>query len=135
MLRSVLVFAAFVATASAQTYTGRLAPGDETLGSGEYVDEYVVDASVGQTVRAVVTSDAFDPYVIVKSASGEQEDNDDCTEGDLTRSCAAFVADRDGLIRVLVTSFEPGETGDYRVVITTEGAGRGQSAGQGLGLE
>ncbi len=115
--------------ASAQTYTGRLAPGDDQLDSGEYLDEYAVQARRGETVRAVVTSQDFDTYVIIKSGSGEQADDDDCTEGETTRSCAEFVADRDGRVRILVTSYEAGETGAYQVEITTSGDGGAVSGG------
>ena len=103
--------------ASAQTFTGQLQPGDETLTSGEYADEYAVRVARGDTVRAVVTSAEFDTYVIVKSETGEQAEDDDCTEGETTRSCATFVSDVDGEVRVLVTSFQPGETGLYLVTI------------------
>ena len=112
-----LLVLALGASASAQTYTGRLEPQDGTLNSGELRDEYTVDARRGETVRAVVTSQAFDTYVIVKSETGAQAEDDDCTDGETTRSCAALVADVDGPVRVLVTSFRPGETGDYRVQI------------------
>jgi hypothetical protein len=121
------------AGASAQTYEGQLRPGDDTLTSGEFVDEYAVEAARGDTVRAVVTSDEFDTYVIVKSETGEQAEDDDCTEGETTRSCALFVADADGPVRVLVTSFQPGETGLYRVDITvarSAEAARGDGAGR-----
>jgi len=122
MHRFALLFLLATGAASAQTYTGRLAPGDETLPSGEFVDEYAVQARSGQTVRAVVTSDDFDTYVIVGTGSDAQEDNDDCTEGDTTRSCADFLAESGGRVRILVTSFEVGETGAYRLEITTGGA-------------
>ena len=115
MLRFAALALLVATSASAQTVSGELAPGDDQLGDGEYVDEYAVQALAGQTVRAVVTSSEFDPYVIVKSEAGEQEDNDDCTEGDLTRSCAELVVTQDGRVRVLVTSFAPEATGRYHV--------------------
>ena len=116
MLRLILLVLA-VTTASAQTYTGALAPGDTSLTSGEWMDEYVVQAQRGETVRAVVTSRSFDTYVIVKTETGAQAEDDDCTDGETTRSCAELVADADGPVRVLVTSFRPGETGPYRVAL------------------
>ena len=120
MLRPLTVLALLAAApAAAQTHDGRLQPGDETLTSGEYADAYAVEVARGDTVRAVVTSGEFDTYVIVKSETGEQAEDDDCTDGETTRSCALFVADADGPVRVLVTSFQPGETGTYRVEITT----------------
>ncbi|MEM0964301.1 MAG: hypothetical protein AAGK21_17375, partial [Bacteroidota bacterium] len=114
--------------ASAQTYSGTLGPGDDTLDTGEYLDEYAVSAREGQAVTAVVTSEAFDTYVLVISSSGEQQDNDDCTQGDLSRSCATLVADRTGRVRIGVTSFEPGETGDYTVQITVGEGGLSSTA-------
>ena len=122
MLRA-LLFLALAASASAQTHMGRLEPGDDTLNSGEFMDEYVVTARAGQTVSAVVTSDAFDTYVIVKSESGEQADDDDCTDGETTRSCAALAVGVDGPVRVLVTSFAVGEAGPYRVEIRVADSG------------
>lgn len=123
MLRLVTLLALLSASlvtassASAQTYTGQLSAGDEQLGSGEFVDEYSVTVQRGDVVRATVTSQAFDTYVIVKSASGEQEEDDDCTENETTRSCAEMAADRTGRMRVLVTSFQPGESGEYQLQI------------------
>ena len=116
MLR-LIPFLLVAAGASAQTYSGALTPDDTTLTSGELVDEYVVQAQRGETVRAVVTSRAFDTYVILKTASGAQAEDDDCTDGETTRSCAELAADADGPVRVLVTSFRPGETGAYRVAL------------------
>ena len=137
MLRLALLLLVLSASASAQTYTGRLSSGDETLSSGEYVDEYSVTARQGEVVTATVTSQSFDTYVIIKSASGEQEEDDDCTDGETTRSCAEMVADRTGRVRILVTSFQPGETGDYRVVIgVADGSGaspRPTESGASLG--
>ncbi len=120
MLRLATLFVALAgasASPSAQTYSGRLGAGDGQLGSGEFVDEYSVSVERGEAVRATLTSDAFDTFVIVKSATGAQQEDDDCTEGETTRSCATLVADRTGRVRVLVTSFRPGESGEYQVRI------------------
>lgn len=114
--------------AVAQTYQGALAAGDDTLTTGEFKDSYEVQARRGQSVAATVTSSEFDTYVIVKSESDEQADNDDCTEGDTGTSCATFVADQDGTVRVIVTSYAPGETGAYSLQISV-GAGGGAPSG------
>ncbi|MEM1117725.1 MAG: caspase family protein [Bacteroidota bacterium] len=119
-MRFVLLLLTLATTAaSAQTYSGRLAPGDVTLGSGEFRDEFSVEAGAGETVEAVVTSDDFDTYVILISPSGAQEENDDCTDGETTRSCATLVNDQAGTVRVLVTSYAVGETGAYALSIST----------------
>ena len=124
LLLSTAALAALLAAPAslAQPSPGRLASGDGVLGSGEYVDEYAVRVRQGQTVRAEVTSQAFDTYVIVKTETGAQAEDDDCVDGETTRSCAELAADVDGQVRVLVTSFRPGETGEYRIAISVDGA-------------
>ena len=125
MLRSLFLFVlCFVgAAASAQTYSGRLGPGDGTLNSGEFRDEYLIDAQAGETVEATLTSEDFDTYVIVISPSGAQEEDDDCTDGDTTRSCVTLVNDEPGTVRVLVTSYSVGETGGYTLTLSTASGG------------
>ena len=118
MLRSTTLFLLLAASVSAQTYSGELAEGDGQLNSGELVDEYTVVAARGEVVRAVVTSQAFDTYVILKTAAGQQEEDDDCTEGETSRSCAELAVGESGEVRVLVTSFQTGETGAYEVEIS-----------------
>lgn len=129
-----LVLLAAVATgASAQTFSGRLEASDDTLTSGEFVDEYTVAVAEGERVAAVVTSDAFDTYVILVASSGAQVEDDDCTEGETSRSCGALVADADGEIRVLVTSYAVGETGAYEVEIAVDGEVRPESTAESGG--
>ena len=118
-----VVLLALAPAALAQTYSGTLERGDDTLDSGEYRDSYAVPVRRGDRVSAVLTSRDFDPYLVVIQPSGEQDDNDDCTTDDLQRSCLDLVADADGSVRVLVTSYAAGETGPYRLEITV-GAGR-----------
>ncbi len=130
LLLSLAALAAPLAGPAAQTHSGHLGPDDSVLGSGEFVDEYSVDVREGQTVRAEVASQAFDTYVIVKTETGEQAEDDDCTDGETTRSCAELAADVDGRVRVLVTSFQPGETGDYEVSVWVDGQ---ESAARALG--
>ncbi len=119
------------AGAAAQTYAGRLEAADDTLASGEYVDEYEVPVTDGQEVSAIVTSEAFDTYVILVAASGAQAEDDDCTDGETTRSCITLVADADGVVRVLVTSFAVGETGAYQLVVAVDGVTLAEEVGDG----
>lgn len=122
-LAAVALVLSAAASASAQSYAGRLQPGDGTLASGEFADAFTVEVAEGDTVRAVVTSNEFDTYVIIKTETGAQAEDDDCTEGETTRSCAELVADVTGTVRVLVTSFQAGETGGYQVEVETVAAG------------
>lgn len=111
--------------------TGALADGDETLTSGEYADVYRVQGQAGQTLIADLTSDDFDPYLIVIDPDGEQSDNDDY-EGDITRSLVSQPLSQSGEYRVVVTSYATGESGDYDLLISTGSAG---SSGAGSRTE
>ena len=57
---------------AAQGVTGTLAPGDQTLTSGEYSDRYEFTAGPGEAVSIDLTSNDFDPYLIVQTPDGEQ---------------------------------------------------------------
>lgn len=99
-----------------QTVSGALSAGDETLDSGEYVDTYRFQGRRGQRIAAELTSSAFDAYLILRDPSGEQQDNDDGTDG--TNSRLDTVLAQDGEYEVRVTSYQPGETGSYRFSVT-----------------
>lgn len=116
LLLSVLIITAALPVA-AQQYAGTLAPGDLTLNSGEFYDLYTFYADAGMQVEVVLTSSQFDPYLIMDPALGERIENDDCTQGDFQRSCIHFIAEGSGSHRIMVTSFEPGETGAYELSI------------------
>lgn len=92
---------------------GQLLGGDETLESGEYVDIYEVLAREGQWIRAELISGDFDPYLIVRSPTGEQTDVDDSQQGNLTASKAIVQAPESGEWMIAVTTYEPGESGSY----------------------
>lgn len=110
-------------------HEGTLAAGDSLIvGTGEFSDAFEVVVTAGQTVRAVVTSADFDTWLIAKSPSGEAFDDDDCVVGDTTRSCVTLVAASAGVVRVTVTSYAPGETGRYRLVVADVPAGTAASA-------
>lgn len=100
---------------------GRLADGDETLDSGEFVDIYRVQGQAGQTLVADLSSDDFDPYLMVIAPDGEQSDNDDY-EGDMTRSLVSEPLTQSGEYRVVVTSYQPGEAGAYDLLLSTGSA-------------
>ena len=57
--------------------TGRLASGDRTLRTGEYYDEYSLQGRRGQRLTVDLSSQDFDPYVMVVPPDGKIEWNDD----------------------------------------------------------
>ena len=95
--------------------TGELDASDATLRSGEYVETHTVELRVGQRLTVTMASSEFDPYLIVKAPSGEQEDNDDAN-GSLDAE-VRLDALESGTFEILATSAVPGETGAYRVDI------------------
>jgi serine/threonine-protein kinase len=94
--------------------SGTLAPGDRTLGSGEYMDIYEFSFRAGQRIHIEAVSTAFDAYLILRWPSGRQVDNDD-TRG--TDAIIEETLDETGVYRVIVTSFRPGETGPYTLTV------------------
>lgn len=101
-----------------QTHSGELAAGDETLDTGEYADSYGLTVRAGQTVIVDATTDGeLDPYVILRTPSGTQEENDD-HEGSTQHARVEHVATEAGYYTAIVTSYEPGESGSYTATLT-----------------
>ncbi len=98
-----------------KVYTGTLEAGDDTLESGEYLDSYEVIAREGQWIRAQILSGDFDPYFLVLSPTGEQTDIDDSTTGNTSMTKAILEATEAGEWTIVVTSYAPGESGDYEL--------------------
>lgn len=111
------------------TVSGTLQSGDARLESGEYVDTYRFSGRRGQRVAAELTSSAFDAYIILRTPSGEQIDNDDGSDG--TNSRLDHVLAEDGEYQVMVTSYAPGETGSYRFSVTPSQGSTRQAAVRG----
>jgi hypothetical protein len=95
---------------------GRLAAGDDTLRSGEYVDSYTLEGRPGQHVTVDVSSTAFDTYLMVIPPRGERLWNDD-VEGKPRHSVIEADLTEAGQYRVAVTSYKRGETGAYELRI------------------
>jgi len=93
---------------------GELAEGDERLRSGELVDEFRFEATAGQQLRLVLASDDFDTYLILVDPRGGHVESDDDANGD---SSIGTRLTTPGTHRVLVTSYEPAETGAYTLSI------------------
>ena len=93
--------------------TGQLLGGDETLRTGEFMDRHEVLAREGQWIRAELISGDFDPYLIVLSPTGDQEDVDDSQEGNLSATKSVVRVSESGEWTIAVTTYEPGESGSY----------------------
>ena len=98
-------------------HSGALASGDDTLASGEFVDWYEFEGRPGQHVAIDLRSSAFDTYLILKDPTGQQTENDDADDGDVGHSLIETELSEAGTYSILVTSYESGETGTYRLTI------------------
>jgi hypothetical protein len=110
---------------------GTLAAGDQTLDSGEFADYHSMRFEAGESVSLRLTSSAFDPYLIVRTPSGQQNDNDDIGPNDLSSGIDIPVAEA-GEYTVIVTSYQPGETGAYALT-RSRGAAVPRPGGEGGG--
>ncbi len=108
---------------------GTLQVSDDTLQSGEYVDSYDFDGIPGQHVEIDLSSDDFDTYLILVDPSGEQIENDDAeSSDDVGHSAIETDLTETGTHRVLVTSYEAGEAGSYRLKIDRTQSGSPEDA-------
>jgi len=108
--------AAATASAGPRVERGRLAAGDDTLRSGEYVDSYSFDGRPGQRVMVDVASSDFDTYLMLIPPRGERWENDD-VEGKPHHSVIEADLTEAGQYRVAVTSYKRGEVGAYELRI------------------
>lgn len=105
---------------AAQSHAGALEAGDETRdGSGQYADAYTFEAAEGQRITVTMTSQAFDTYLIVRSPTGAESENDDA--GGTTMSRLEVVATEGGTWTAVASSFSEGETGSYQLEIEMGG--------------
>ena len=105
-----------IESGEARVEDGMLEDGDKRLRSGEYVDNIAFLGQAGESVSIDLTSSDFNPYLIFWLPDKSQQDNDDW-EGSTSHSRIEAILPLDGLYRVSVTSFEPGESGRYRLEV------------------
>jgi hypothetical protein len=106
---------------------GRLAAGDDTLRSGEYVDIHRIEGAPGQRLTIDVVSQDFDTYLILIPPRGERLENDD-VEGKPRHSVIETDLTEPGSYTVAVTSYQRGETGAYELTLGTTPGGAAQTA-------
>lgn len=99
-----------------QTITGSLSLTDHQLASNEALDEYRIYARKGQLLRVVMETMAFDPYVIVISPSGEQLENDEHENRQIT-AAVEWELSEEGEYRIVATSSRVGQYGRYTLNI------------------
>jgi hypothetical protein len=101
---------------------GQLEPSDPTLDTGEYQDVYTFTGKRGETVVINLRSEGFDPYLMLRGPGEFSRDNDD-HEGSSSWSQIVAELPVSGEFRVVVTTYKPGSTGSYELVISRPGQG------------
>ena len=86
---------------------GTLVAGDARLNSGEFADYWSLPLAAGASVQLRLTSSDFDSYLMLRTPSGEQLDNDDLAPG-VTDSGLDIPVAQAGEYTVIVTSYRPG---------------------------
>ena len=102
------------ALSAGQSAMGELTPLDNQRRSGKYEDQYQIQGRRGQRIELRLTSDDFDPFLLVTGPGGYQISNDDGDSSSLN-SRMVIELPADGTYRVSATSFEPGSMGAYRI--------------------
>lgn len=97
-------------------WSGTLDSSDSTISTGEYIEIFEVEGAAGAHWVVDLRSSAFDPFLIVKSPSGEQVQNDDF-EGDQNRSLIDMPLTESGTYTIAVTTYQPGETGRFDLTL------------------
>ena len=105
-----------------QSVSGELSPNDSQRRSGKNEDVFSVQGRRGGRIDLRLGSEDFDSFLVVTGPEGFSLSNDDERSESLdSRLVLEFPAD--GVYRVSVTTFRPGETGRYRLQASQPAAG------------
>ncbi|MCA9606032.1 MAG: hypothetical protein KC619_10580 [Myxococcales bacterium] len=88
---------------------------------------------VGATVRVELSSSDFDAFLIVQTPSGRQLENDDATPGRSLDAAVELRVTEAGPHRVIITSYDAGGTGRYRLRIAGRSGGPAPAPAPGRG--
>jgi hypothetical protein len=99
------------------TINGRLAAGDGREGSGAFADRFRFHARRGQRVAIALTADKMDTVLELARPDGTRDVSDDTRVDGRTSTNSRIdtVLAEDGDYVITVTSYRPGEAGDYRL--------------------
>ncbi|MEM1042050.1 MAG: PPC domain-containing protein [Bacteroidota bacterium] len=108
------------APAAAQTYSGTLEDGDPVRDFGELYDAYTFEAQEGQEVVVRLDGRAgLDTYLIVRSPSGAEWNNDDFEGASVSQ--VSLVAGEAGTWDVWASGFNNAQRGAYDLTVTLGG--------------
>lgn len=85
-----------------------------------YFDAYTFEGTAGERVTVQMSSEEFNPYLILLSPGGDNIAQDDDSAGG-TSSQMEVTLPEDGIYTVLANTVAAGETGDYTLKLATAG--------------
>lgn len=103
---------------------GALQASDPADGNGRRMDRHQVNLARGEAVRFELTSSEFDTFLRVTPPNGRPAENDDAAQGN-TNSVLELVSPEPGAVAVTVTSYRPGELGNYELRVIRQASGGG----------
>ena len=84
---------------------------------GSRYEEYAFDGRAGQQVRIALSSNEFDPFLVLLGPNGEVIDTNDDLSPDSTTSGLLVRLPANGRYRVIANSFYPSGMGRYTLVV------------------
>ena len=94
-----------------------LQPGGPTLPGGELHQNLQVNCKAGQILRARLDSEDFDPYLAISIDGRSALENNDFQSTSAEVSCRVPA---DGMVGVVATTRQPGQSGAYHLTIQTD---------------
>jgi tetratricopeptide (TPR) repeat protein len=101
--------------------TGVLETNDPQLNDGSYFDVHTFEGQSGQIVTITLESADFDTFLILLDPNSNPQNTNDDANADSTNSAISQALPMDGVYSVVVTSYEPGAVGTYRLQVVTTG--------------
>jgi serine protease Do len=96
---------------------GTLAPGDQIAPDNTLFDQYTFDGTAGQTVTVTLTSNEFDPYLVILDSSGNLiAENDDLSSSSTNSEVTVQLPLTDTYI-VIVNGYGPSDRGSYSLTV------------------
>ena len=111
---------------------GELIATDRQLQSGEFADYFSLTIANTQTVRITMTSNDLNAYLLLRSDTGTQDQDNDDVNGTNSSILGTLPP---GTYTVAATTSSPREQGDYTLSVTAEGGSNAGPTVQNTGGE
>jgi hypothetical protein len=102
---------------------GRLSSNDPRLDSGEFFESYSYAGQAGQLLTISLQSSEFDPYLMMLDPEGEKVAEIDDSIGHGHNIVLSINLAVTGSYTIVVTSFEPGESGSFSLKLSSGSSG------------